>query len=167
MKIISENGLEIFFEDKDYTEIKSIDGNLSLREFIVNMLSYNPKWLNFLYKLRKVLVKIFGLHEHEDQGEVPIINPDEISFEQGDNVSFFIVRKGVEGRYLVCETPKDKHLKAYLGIVEEKLKNGESRFHVFTTIDYLHFTGPIYFNLIRVFHHIVVNEMMKAGVGRV
>ncbi|WP_422698682.1 DUF2867 domain-containing protein [Desulfosarcina cetonica] len=31
---------------------------------------------------------------------------------------------------------------------------------------YRNWTGPVYFNLIRPFHHLVVREMMKAGARR-
>ena len=69
-----------------------------------------------------------------------------------------------ENVYWVAETPEDKHLKAYFGVVVEKLSDSITRFHVFTTVRYIHWTGPVYFNLIRPFHHLVVSSMMKAGI---
>jgi hypothetical protein len=65
----------------------------------------------------------------------------------------------------VAETPEDKHLSAYFGVVNEKLDREHSRFHVFTTVRYLHWTGPVYFNLIRPFHHLVVSRMMKSAIS--
>ena len=83
----------------------------------------------------------------------------------GDSVTFFVVREAVADVYWVSETPEDKHLAAYFGVVTEKLDQRKSRFHVFTAVRYLHWTGPVYFNLIRPFHHLVVSRMMKHGAG--
>lgn len=164
MELIKKYGLEIFFENKDYTEIKAIEGNVDLRQFISGMLCYNPRWLGFLYKVREIFVNILGLEKAVNGMDKNIILPEDVPFNPGENAHFFIINKALENQFWVCETPKDKHLKAYLGIIEEKLNSGNSRFYVFTTIDYLHWTGPFYFNLIRGFHHIVVNKMMKAGI---
>jgi hypothetical protein len=32
-------------------------------------------------------------------------------------------------------------------------------------VHYKHWTGPVYFNLIRPFHHLVVSRMARAGLG--
>jgi hypothetical protein len=76
------------------------------------------------------------------------------------------VRTAKEDIYWVSEAPEDKHLKAYFGVVAEKLSGRRTRFHVFTSVKYLHWTGPVYFNLIRPFHHLVVSSMMRNGVKR-
>jgi hypothetical protein len=47
-------------------------------------------------------------------------------------------------------------------VVVEPLTMG-NRFLVVTIVHYRHWTGPVYFNVIRPFHHIVVWQMMKAG----
>jgi hypothetical protein len=73
--------------------------------------------------------------------------------------------KAIEDVYWVSETPEDKHLAAHFGVAAEKLDQRRSRYHVFTVVRYLHWTGPVYFNLIRPFHHLVVSRMMKHGVG--
>ncbi|MCP5103876.1 MAG: DUF2867 domain-containing protein, partial [bacterium] len=36
--------------------------------------------------------------------------------------------------------------------------------HVVTIVHYKHWTGPVYFNLIRPFHHLVIRRMMKAAL---
>lgn len=164
MDIIEKNELGSFFYGKDYLEIKRIKGSVNLREFISGMLLFEPKWITWLYKLRKVLVLLFGLSKEEVADNASLIKPDEIGFNPGDKVSVFSVVKAEEETFWVCESPKDNHLKAYLGVIREKTGEGESVFHVVTSIDYLNFTGPLYFNLIRPFHHLVVNRMMKSGV---
>lgn len=37
-------------------------------------------------------------------------------------------------------------LKAYLGVIAEK-STGPTRFHVFTTVRYIHWTGPVFFDI--------------------
>jgi len=43
--------------------------------------------------------------------------------------------------------------------------NGLIRYYIVTIVHYLHWTGPVYFNLIRPFHHLVVARMARAGAG--
>ena len=80
-------------------------------------------------------------------------------------VTFFVVRCAREGAYWISETPDDRHLRAYFGVVKEPLSQTVSRFFVFTTVYYKHWTGPVYFNLIRPFHHLVVSRMARAGLS--
>ena len=128
------------------------------------MLSYYPWWIVLLYRIREFFVNILGLVKHEKPSELPSIKPEELSFIPGESASFFIVRNAKENIYWVSETPEDKHLKAYFGIVTETLGNRLTKFYVFTSVKYTHWTGPVYFHLIRPFHHLVVSRMMKAGI---
>jgi hypothetical protein len=68
-----------------------------------------------------------------------------------------------EDVYWFAETPPDRHLKAYFGVVVEPLANDLKRYYIVTIVHYLHWTGPVYFNLIRPFHHLVVARMAQAG----
>ncbi len=155
---------EVYFQNADYIDLKTIEGDVALRNFISGMLSYYPWWIVSLYRIRAILVGILGLVRHEKPETLPSITPEDLSFTPGENASFFIVRDAKEDRYWVSETPEDKHLTAFLGVIAEKLHPPRTRYHVFTSIKYLHWTGPVYFNLIRPFHHMVVRSMMKAGI---
>jgi len=130
------------------------------------MLSYYPWWLVLLYRIREALVRILGLVRHEAPETLPSLRPEDLSFTPGEQASFFIVRGGREESFWVSETPDDKHLSAYFGVVKEPLEDGVSRFHVITTITYKHWTGPLYFNLIRPFHHLVIARMARHGLSR-
>lgn len=156
--------LEEFFRDVDHTDIKTIEGEVDLRQFISSMLSYYPRWILFLYRIREYLVKILGLVVHEKPDVLPSLKAENISFNPGEEVSFFIVKKAKEDTYWVAETPEDKHLKAFFGIVAEPTGKNSTKFNVFTSVKYIHWTGPVYFNLIRPFHHMVVSSMMRNGV---
>jgi hypothetical protein len=156
--------LEKYFENADFKDVKVFEGDTTLRRFIASMLSYYPWWVIQLYQIRKVLVKILGLVKHEEPVEYPNLQPEDVSFTPGENVTFFKVQCGEEEQFWISETPDDKHLKAYFGVVKEPVINNVSRFYVFTTVYYKHWTGPVYFNLIRPFHHLVVSRMAKNGL---
>ena len=128
------------------------------------MLSYYPWWVIQLYRIRKMLVRMLGLVKHEEPKELPNLQPEEVSFTPGKTVTFFIVRCAQEDLYWIAETPEDKHLKAYFGVVIEPKDDNINRFYVVTTVYYKHWTGPVYFNLIRPFHHFVVSHMARAGL---
>ena len=148
----------------NYIDVKSVEGLTSLRHFIAAMLSYYPRWIIFLYRLRAILVKLLGLYRHPVPDELPQLTPEDVSFVIGDAVTFFTVRKAKEKFYWIGETPEDKHLSAYFCVAVEPLDDYCKRFHVATIVYYKHWTGPLYFNLIRPFHHLVVSRMMQAGV---
>ena len=158
--------LGIYLRDADHVDIKTIEGEVSLRYFISAMLSYYPWWIVMLYRIRELIVNMLGLVKHEKPDVLPSIEPEDLSFDPGENASFFIVRSAKEDVYWVSETPEDKHLKAYFGVVTEALSDRLTRFHVFTSVKYIHWTGVVYFNLIRPFHHLVILCMMKRGVHR-
>lgn len=158
--------LEIYFQNADHIDVKSIESDVDLQSFISGMLSYYPSWMVFLYRIREILIVILGLVRHEKPEALPAIKPEDLSFTPGENASFFVVRDAKEDLYWVSETPEDKHLKALFGVIAEKLGQNCTRYHVFTSVKYLHWTGPVYFNLIRPFHHMVVRSMMRAGIKR-
>ena len=148
----------------DYVDVKTVEGQTSLRQFIASMLSYYPWWILFLYRIRKILVKLLGLYKHPSPETLPELTPEDVSFVAGSTVTFFTVRKARAKYYWIGETPEDKHLRAYFCVVVEPIEDNRKRFHVATIVYYKHWTGPVYFNLIRPFHHLVVGRMMRVGV---
>ena len=147
-----------------HIDVKTIEGRTSLRQFIASMLSYYPGWIVLLYRIRAILVKLLGLVEHPAPEALPKLGPEDVSFVVGEAVTFFTVRLAEEEHFWVGETPEDKHLSAYFGVAVEPMEDHRKRFHVATIVHYKHWTGPVYFNLIRPFHHLVVGTMMRAGV---
>ena len=75
-----------------------------------------------------------------------------------------MVVKAKENEYWLAETPEDNHLSAYFGVMVEELETNLKQFYLITTIKYKHWTGPVYFNLVRPFHHLVVARMAQAGI---
>lgn len=158
------NILDEYFVNADVTDVKIFEGRTTLRKFIASMLSYYPWWIIGLYRIRKLLVRLFGLVNHQAPDALPDLQPQDVSFTPGENVTFFIVRCAEEERFWMSEAPEDNHLKAYFGVVREPVTDSVNRFYVITTIYYKHWTGPVYFNLIRPFHHLVVSRMARHGI---
>lgn len=153
-----------YTEKADFTDVKVYEGGVTLRQFIASMLSHYPPWLLLLYRLRKTLAGILGLVNHLEPDKLPNLQQTDVSFTPGTSVTFFEVRSAKEDTYWISETPHDKHLKAYFGVAVEPVTHAKNRFFVVTTVYYKHWTGPVYFNLIRPFHHLVVSRMAHAGL---
>lgn len=147
-------------ETANHIDIKTIDGEVSLRQFIAGMLTYSPAWLKFLYGVRWFFVRLLGMKQ-EGIPQEPKIRPETISFVAGKPAQFFTVQMAKEEAYWFASAA-ESHLTAHLGVVVEP--GQPNRFHVLTIVHYNRWTGPVYFNVIRPFHHIVVRQMMKAGV---
>jgi hypothetical protein len=152
-----------YFEGADITDIKTTTSTNDLRTFIAGMLSYYPWWIVMLYRIRALVVHVLGLVKHEAPEELPDLLPEQISFTPGEKATFFIVRMAKEDLYWLAETPPDKHLKAFFGVAAEPVATDLNRYYIITIVHYLHWTGPVYFNLIRPFHHLVVSRMARAG----
>jgi hypothetical protein len=152
--------LEPVLRGADHIDVKTVTGNLTMREFIAGMMSHQPAWVTWLFGARAVLVRFLGMKQHglprpRKLKDVPVT--------PGSKVSFFTVRMAQEERYWVAEA-EDSHLKGALVVVVEPLQANIKRFHVVTVVHYHNWAGPIYFNIIRPFHHVVVGSMVRAGV---
>lgn len=148
----------------DHFDAKTIEGQASLREFLAGMLSYYPTWIKALYGIRSVFVRFLGMKQ-ENLPSSPQFHPQDIPFETGKWATFFQVNAAEEDKFWIASAT-DKHLSAYIVVASETLPNQQKRFHVGTIVHYHNWAGPVYFNVIRPFHHIVVSSMMQAGLRR-
>jgi hypothetical protein len=145
----------------DHLDVKTIDGAVSLRTFVAGMLSYEPAWIRALYAVRWFFVRLLGMKQEKLTPSLRM-EPDVLPMTPGERVTLFSVALAEEERHWVAGIT-ESHLTAYLGVVVEPRTEGR-RFHVFTLVHYNRWTGPVYFNVIRPFHHLVVRRMMEAGV---
>lgn len=153
--------ISTLLQNANHVDVKTVESTASLREFLAAMMSYQPGWVTFLYGVRAVFVRFLGMK----QPGIPRprrLSPDKVSLTPGDPAYFFKVKIAQEDAFFVSEI-KDKHLDAMLGVVIEPLQNSHKRFHVLTIVHYNNWAGPIYFNVIRPFHHVVVRGMARAG----
>ncbi len=154
--------LDSVISDADHVDIKTAESSLSLREFVAGMMNYQPGWMSFLYRVRWLFVRLLGMKQ-EGIPHVPHLTPEDIPMTPGKMLAFFEVKLAEEDRY-ICMSATEKHLTAALAVVCEPIDAGHNRFYVLTVVHYHHWTGIIYFNVIRPFHHVVVNHMIQAGL---
>lgn len=145
----------------DHVDVKSAEGGVTLREFVAGALRCQSSWMRALFGARAVLARALRLRQTGIPTSVHL-RPDEISFTPGATVAFFTVTAAAEDRYLVLEAA-DTHLTGYLAVVAEPVGAGRNRFRAITVVRYHRWTGPLYFTLIRPFHHLVVRSMVEAG----
>jgi hypothetical protein len=147
----------------DHIDTKIVTGRQNLREFLAGFIAYQPGWITFLYRVRAVFVRLLGMK----QGGIPHAlrtTPDRVPMQPGANLSFFKIAAAQENHYWLAAV-HDPHLSGSLLVLTESLPDGQSRFYVMTLVHYRRWTGPVYFNVIRPFHHIVVAKMSQAGVA--
>ena len=66
MNVIQKyKAFEIYFQNVDHIDVKTIESDVDLRNFISGMLSYYPWWMVSLYRFREFFVSILGLVRHE------------------------------------------------------------------------------------------------------
>jgi len=145
----------------DYLDVKTAIGTMSMRQFITSMMSYQPGWITFLYRLRAVFVQFLGMRQ-EGVPRATYMKPENLPMQPGSKVAFFKVRIAEEEQYWVVEA-EDSHLNASLAVVVEPLQGDQKQFYVMTVVHYRNWAGPVYFNSIRPFHHVVVGSMVRAG----
>lgn len=153
-------------ESANHADVKTVTGpaDLTMREFMARAFSYQPAWLTALYGIRQGFARLLGL----PPGEAPEkmrFTPDDIAFIPGEDLLFFTTQNAEEEHYWIGSV-EDKHLDAWLAVAVEPGQSAATRtFHLLTVVRYNHWTGPVYFNVIRPFHHLVVYRFARAGVA--
>lgn len=145
-----------------HVDVKTADGDVSLREFLSGMMSYQPAWVTFLFGVRRVFVRLLGMKQ-AGIPRPPALSAETFPMTPGQRAAFFTVREADEETYWLADV-RDQHLNAALAVIAAPLPDGRRRFSVLTIVHYNNWAGPVYFNVIRPFHHLVVGSMTRAGV---
>jgi hypothetical protein len=146
----------------NHVDVKRVEGEVTLRAFLAGLTAYDPVWMRFLYQVRAGFVRLLGMRQ-EDLPAAPRLTAADVPMRPGEKLSIFTVHAAEEEHYWVGHIA-DEHLDAFIGIVAEPLENKINRFHLFTVVHYNNWKGPVYFNVIRPFHHLVVWGMARAAV---
>ncbi len=144
--------------DADHVDSKAFETHHNMEGFTERMVSYQPGWLKFLFKIRGVVASLLGLQhaEYVDEREKEL----SVDFNPGGKVDFFNSIFYEPDKYWIGEA-SDKHLACYIGVIADSGRDGNKIMHSLTIVKYKHWTGPLYFNLIRPFHHLIVYYMGK------
>jgi hypothetical protein len=152
-----------YTQNANHIDVKVFEGDITLREFIAGMFSYNPSWIKFLYRVRWGFVRLLGMKQDGIPQDTQM-KPEEVSFVVGEKATFFTVYDAKENHHWVAGAA-ESHLTAYLAIIDQPITATTHRFHVVTIVHHHRWTGHVYFNVIRPFHHIVVKKMGQAGIA--
>jgi len=144
----------------DYIGIKAVEADCDLETFLVTIFSYRPGIIRMLYRIRAPLVRLLGFHQDPLPAMADWI-PDDFPMLSCGNIWFFTVARVRADRYWIAGCPRDRHLDADLAVVAQPLGDGRKRFYIITAVRYKHWTGPVYFNMIRLFNLLLVNRMAR------
>lgn len=157
--------LHPFLQGADHLDAKSAPTQLELEPLLRRLLAWRPAWLSLLFALRGLLAGLLGL-KHPGKGQRQ--PPPDLMRPAGEPGLWEIALVQPPGLWLA--TLQDKHLKAHIIVALEPLAPGGvpagSLAHLGTVVHYRHWTGPLYFNLIRPFHHLVVWAALRQAVGQ-
>lgn len=145
----------------DHVDVKRAEGTVGLSEFLAGLISYRPLWVRLLFRVRGVLAWALCL-KNEPTRTCREFSPENTPMTPGQRAGIFTVHEATADQCWIGFA-RDRHLAGYLAVVTEPLQGGLRRFYVITAVHYLHWTGPIYFNLIRSFHHLIVGRMARAA----
>jgi len=151
--------LNNILETADHSDTHSGQTEDTLEAFTSRVISYAPFWIIVLFKVRGVLVKLLGLQQPELK-EIPNFSEDTLPIKPGTCAGFFEVFFYDKDQCWVSKID-DKHLSAYIAIYRDE--QNKNKVHLTTIVKYHKWSGPVYFNIIRLFHHLVVYKMIKAG----
>jgi hypothetical protein len=155
--------LQQYLKDVDVNDTKTIEADLSLREFLAGFFSYMPRWLMALFWVRGVVAKVLRLR-HEGSLGNPQMRPEDVPMTPGESATIFTTHAAKEEQYWVAHD-SDSHLDFSLIVAKEPLDN-TSRFYVATLVSYNNWKGRFYFAMITPFHHLIVRQMMKSAVKK-
>ncbi|WP_300156927.1 DUF2867 domain-containing protein [Solidesulfovibrio sp.] len=151
--------------DADHVDVHRVRGQAGLRQFVAAMFGDRPTWLRALYRLRGLLARLLGLRHGAAAGPESM-KPEDVPMTPGGKLGFFTVLAAEPDAYWAAGAT-DRHLRAVLAVLAVPEPDGRVVYDVVTVVVYKHWTGPVYFNLIRPFHHLVVWRMAKrAARGR-
>ena len=154
--------METLFKNADYIGLKTIDTVDRLEAFLPKFFAYRPPLIRLLYRIRAPLVRLLGFKQ-DPMPEMDEWLPDEFPMFPCGNVWFFTVRSTKKDHYWIAGCPDGRHLDAEMAVVVQPLEGRRKRFHIVTVVRYKHWTGPVYFNMIRLFNLILVNRMAHAA----
>ena len=165
--------LAAVIDGADHVDVKTVTTTLSLREFVAATLRFRPRWLVGLFAIRAAFAWLLRLRHPVPTGVDRRPTAEQMSFAPGSAVGFFTVTAGQEGRFLLVQAA-DTHLTGYLAFVvdpadpsdsaaTEPEANAPRTFHAVTVVRYHRWTGPLYFAVVRPFHHLVVGAMVRSA----
>lgn len=143
----------------DFTEVLAVDVTegrlLNADDIQAKFWTDMPAWITFLFKLRNVLVKPFGL-----RGGGSDTDQFAEAIHGGTDYGIMSVTDKTDKETVLCLN--DKHLQAYLSVyVESSAQATRQRVVVTTLVKFHKWFGKLYFYSIYPFHGLIVKAQLK------
>lgn len=151
-------------QDADHIDLKTVSAPVALPAFLAGLFSFYPGWVKLLYRVRWVFVRLLGMRQ-TGVPQARSLQAQDVPMRAGARMSFFMVEAAEEQRLWVGRA-SEAHLTARLAVLANPVgSTGVNRFTVVTIVHYHNWAGPVYFQIIRPFHHLVVNAMIRSGAS--
>ena len=151
----------------DVIDVKEGLGGTGLRETLAALFSYSPAWIRLLFRVRDIAVRPFGLRRLGFQNTP--MRPEEVPFTPGERVTglFSVLAAEESGQepYWIS-IARDKHLDVAIALLVSPRDNGLRLFSLCTVVWYKSCLGPVYYNVIRCFHHILAAAMLRQALRK-
>lgn len=144
----------------DHLDLHSVTAAATLSQALAAILSYHPKWVTVLFGIRWAVVRFLGMR----QAGVPKPSrfaAEDVPMKKGQSITFFTVDSALPDHHWVAII-RDRHLEAVLAVFVEPTEHEERTFHLLTIVHYKNWAGPVYFNLILPFHHLIVRSSLAS-----
>lgn len=147
-------GIKTALDKIDFKDAFAITNHRNNLEEITKMVfEQNPKWLQFLFKIRGLFGVYLGLKKH-----TPSDYKDD--FKVGGHVKFFKIYS-IEPNEIILGA-NDNHLNFRVSVYNSHtLKNN---IQLSTLVKYHNRTGKIYMKLIAPFHRMVIRYMLQRAI---
>jgi hypothetical protein len=122
-----------------------------------------PGWVQWLFRLRDILVRPFGLKDGDDDYHTSRHKLAEIIRTGGSYNIMNIPSKSKNETVMQLE---DKHLTAELSCHVENANDSKLKISIITLVHYHNTLGKIYFAAIKPFHTIIVRKITKRSIGK-
>ncbi|MDR2650786.1 MAG: DUF2867 domain-containing protein [Prevotellaceae bacterium] len=120
-----------------------------------------PKWLQWLFRLRAILVRPFGL---KSGGGDDFLKQFPETIRSGGNYGFVDVPAKNDNETVMQLS--DKHLTAKLSVHIALITDNQLKISINTVVHYRNLLGKVYFFIIRPFHKFIVKIIAKRGIKR-
>jgi hypothetical protein len=123
--------------------------------------SSSPKWISILFELRNKVVSIFGLKTNGDmQNKEALLR--NFKGNEGERLGLFKVFNRSENELILGED--DKHLDFRVSLLQVPLSSSNAELTISTTVKFHNAFGRSYFFLVKPFHKLIVQTMLKGIV---
>ncbi len=147
----------------DLIPLHGITGSdISVDTVLAQFFKIETPFVDFLLKIRNVLMRPFGLKGTEKKLATPSYKTP---FKVGEKASFFSVESRTQNEIVLAE--KDKHLnfRIYNKLIQQP--NGSYSFYCSTVVHYNNSFGRTYFFFVRPFHCLILKALRKKAQRKI